>query len=62
MFISVRKHVTCYARRISMEGSKLENTFTDLLAMVVFAELILFIFSFWFLRYSHDLLCALMTL
>lgn len=45
-----------------MEGSKLENTFTDLLAMVVFAELILFIFSFWFLHYSHDLLCALMTL
>lgn len=34
--------MTCYARRISMEGSKLEDTYADLLAMVVFAEGILY--------------------
>lgn len=38
MFIRVRRHMMCYARRISVEGSKLENVYTHLLAMVVSAE------------------------
>lgn len=60
MFIRVRKHMTCYARCISVEGSKLENMYTNPLAMVVSAKLILVIF--WFLRYSHGLLCACLAL
>lgn len=60
MFIRVRKHMTCYARRISVEGSKLENMYTNPLAIVVSAKLILVIF--WFLHYSHGLLCACLAL